>query len=302
MEKDKNNLYILAFDQRSSLIKALFDKQNITSAEKKLVGNYKRLIFDGFLNVWKNFDEQERKKLAVLVDEEFGSAVIKSAKRKKISFALSQEKSGKQTVAFEYGSHFGEKIKKIRPDFVKILVRYNARDKEENKKQLKKLKEMSVWCLKNNYIFLVELLVPANERDLLMARGKLRIFDERLRPQLACRAIVEFYDAGIFPDIWKIEALSSKAQWQELLPIIYNSQKGENVSVIMLGRNASVAQVKKWMAVCPRPQVSGFAIGRTIWLRAILDLHKKKINRKQAVKQIARNYFEFIKLWEKNDK
>ncbi|PIR05751.1 hypothetical protein COV56_01130 [Candidatus Kuenenbacteria bacterium CG11_big_fil_rev_8_21_14_0_20_37_9] len=296
----EKNLFILAFDQRSSLKQTLFGSQNITKQERRLMCDYKKLVFEGFLSVWKKLVYKES--LAVLVDEEFGSVVIKLAKRKKIKFALSQEKSGLDRVAFEYGNNFREKIKKINPDFVKILVRYNPRQKQENKAQLKRLKIMSEWCWKNHYIFLVELLVPPTERDLKRVRGFVRVYDEKIRPGLAVKAIKEFYNSDVYPDIWKIEALSTKLQWHDLLLAVGSGKKGDIVKVVMLGRNASVAQINKWILACPKDRVSGFAIGRTIWLRSILDLHAKKVSRLEATRQIGENYFEFIKLWEKKDK
>jgi len=89
--------------------------------------------------------------------------------------------------------------------------------------------------------------------------------------------------------------------WQDVI----NEMRGEDredVGIIMLGRGESIAKVKAWIKICPKNQVNGFAIGRTIWWRAIMDLHEKKISRRQAINQIADNYLELIKLWEEDSK
>ena len=50
-----------------------------------------------------------------------------------IKFAAPVEKSGQKIFDFEYGNSFGEKIKEVNADFVKILVRWNPSDDSDTR-------------------------------------------------------------------------------------------------------------------------------------------------------------------------
>ncbi|MFH1890674.1 MAG: DUF2090 domain-containing protein [Candidatus Kuenenbacteria bacterium] len=295
MEKIIKNLFIMPFDHRSSFKKALFEKRSgLSRREEEAVREYRKIIYEGFLAALKR--RGDRGDMGILVDEEYGSAIIQKALKKKVVACLSVEKSGRLDFAFEYGRDFGRHILKFKPNYVKALVRYNPKEKEKNSKQLKNLKKFGSWCKDNSYKLMIELLIPPTRADLNRVQGNKERYDEKIRPQLAVRAVSEFHQAGIEPDVWKIEAFKDKLAWQGVINEIRRDNR-ENTGIIMLGRGESMAKVKGWIKICPKNQVNGFAIGRTIWWRAVMDLHKKKISRKQAINQIADNYLEFIKLW-----
>ena len=116
-----NDLYILAFDHRGTLTKGLLGVEERPPTEDEIarVSSMKDIIFDGFL-------EAQNKGInggdpAILVDESFGLQVQEKAKEMGIKFAAPVEKSGQKIFDFEYGSDFGEKIKEVNADFVKIL-------------------------------------------------------------------------------------------------------------------------------------------------------------------------------------
>ena len=52
-----------------------------------------------------------------------------------------------------------------------------------------------------------ELLVPAEEAQLKKVNGDKRAFDRDIRPELMVKAIRQLQDAGVEPDVWKIEGL-----------------------------------------------------------------------------------------------
>lgn len=293
-----HKLYILPFDHRGSLIKIFFG--NIKELNKKqfqLMVGYRQLIFDGFLAARKKINN--KLPLAILVDEQFGDAVIKSAKKKNIIVASPVEKSGQKLFTFEYGVKFGEHAKKLNPDIIKALVRYNPANKKINLIQLKRLYRLSSWCKQNKRKLMVELLVPPTKDDLKKSKNSQEVYSKKRRPRLTLKTINEFHAAGIEPDIWKIEAMEFSGDWPVIIEEIRQGEQRKNVAIILLGHGASFAKVKFWFATAPKDKLNGFAVGRTVFLRALEEFHNKKISRKQAVKNIEKNYLELINLWEK---
>ena len=111
-----------------------------TAEEKKQIEDYKKIIFEGFkLSVKKKVPKEIA---GLLVDEEFGSSVLREAKKEGLTFAMPVEKSGQDEFDFDYGDNFAKHIEEFDPTFVKVLVRYNPEgDAAMNKRQLATTKE-----------------------------------------------------------------------------------------------------------------------------------------------------------------
>ncbi len=274
-------LYVLPFDHRGSFIKMFgFEEKNLTSEQIDALSDYKHLIYEGFLLALKMGVSKEA--AAILVDEQFGEQIHKEAKELGITRILTTEKSGQDEFDFEYGDSFGEHIKKIEPDYVKVLVRYNTNgDKELNLRQVAKLKTINDFCHGNHYQFLFELLVqPPSDAQAIQA------------------SIKELQNNGIEPDIWKLEGVES---FDEMKAVVDQARsKGrQNVGVVVLGRGESEEKVRLWLTVAANiPGVVGFAVGRTVFKEAVLSYHQKNISRDQAVKIVAQNYKNFADLFE----
>lgn len=291
------NLYILPFDHRTSFIDNFFGPlKKLSPQQAKVIIQYKALIYEAFLSVAKknSFTEAE---LAILVDEEFGLSILKSAPKKKITFLLPVEKSGQKIFTFAHGRDFAAAILALRPTIVKALVRSNPGLGAANARQLPRLAALSAWCRQNNFKLMIELLVPPTPADLRRVKGQKENYDRRLRPALTIKVIKAFQRAGIEPDIWKIEALEQATDWPPVIQAIRAGAERQQVSIVLLGRGESFAKVKSWMTVAPKAELNGFAVGRTVFLRPLLDLHAGAINKKQAIKEIAKNYLELIKFW-----
>lgn len=292
-----HKLYVLPFDHRSSFIKAFLGQpKTLDKKQIKLIKQYKQIIFEAFLLSLKYVNEP--KECAILVDEAFGGEIIKYARKKKITLCLPVEKSGQREFKFEHGRNFVRAIEQIKPQIVKALVRYNPANKKINLDQLKRLNKLSDYCHQNDYKFMLELLVPPTDSNLRRVKGKKENYDLKIRPTLTLKAIQEFHQAGVEPDIWKIEAMENQTDWAEVIDLVRDNGHDE-VAIIMLGRGESFAKVKQWMNLAPRHLLNGFAVGRTVFMRPLLDLHQQTIGRPWAVKQIAKNYLELIRYWER---
>jgi 5-dehydro-2-deoxygluconokinase len=292
-------LYVLAFDHRGSFQKKFFGIEGEPDPEQTaIIADAKHLIFEGLLQaVSAGADPAVT---GVLVDEQFGSTVPQEAREHGLKLAMPAERSGQPTFDFQYGEDFGAHIERFDPDFTKVLVRYNPEgDAAANREQLEKLKRLSDWLDGHDVKFLFELLVPAERFQLESVGGDADRYDAELRPQLMRRAIAEFQDAGIEPDIWKIEGLDERSDC-EMIVAQARSGGRDGVVCVVLGRGADDAKVDHWlMTAAPVDGFIGFAIGRSIWwdpLKAYVD---GKIERAAGARKIAENYLRFIAVYER---
>ncbi len=276
-------LAILAFDHRS------FFQKNLTKNEDE-IREYKKIIYDGLVLAIERGVPLSN--AAMLVDEYFGEALHKDAQVRGITRILTTEKSGQEEYQFEYGDDFGIHLEKLRPAYAKALVRYRADgDAELNQRQLSRLKELSDWCHENQMGFLIEPLVSPTE-DEKKRYGQER-FDRTMRPRLTVEMIRQFHVAGVEPDIWKIEGMETREDY-ELVSKTARAENRAHVGVVVLGRAEEVDHVERWLVAGKDVDgVCGFAIGRTIFWEALIGLKEERITKEQAIDQIAVSYKHF---------
>jgi len=283
------NLYILPFDHRSSFTKDILNTEKPSKEQRKEIERLKDIIFEGIeISLEKRKD---KKNFAILVDEEYGSNVIKNAREKKIKICLPVEKSGENELKFEYGKKFKEHILKINPDFVKVLVRYNPENKTINQRQLKSLAELSIFCKEKKLQTIIELLVPPTKNDLDICGNK-NDYDKKLRAEKTAQSIKEI--KTVFnPTIWKLEGFD-KNNWKTIV------KETKKTKIIVLGRGEDDKKVKQWLRDAAKfNQIIGFAIGRTIFMSPIKEYYSKKINAQKASLLISKKFLSFVSIWEK---
>ncbi len=280
------DLFILAFDHRGSFRKiSQIDTIDDEAVEK--MKNFKNIIFKGFQKAVENGLPQECS--AILVDELYGSGVATEAKDKGYMIAMPVEKSGQDVFDFDFGDKFKEHIERYDVDFVKVLIRYNPKNVEDNKVQNSRLKVLSDYCSENNRKFLLELLITDKSADTDKEN-----FDRNIRPELIQQSIKEIQMAGVEPDLWKLEGFYRKEDYVNVMSVIRNSDSRKKVSFVTLGRGESDDVVKEWIRNSKGIEgVIGFAVGRTIFASAIESLALGKIGENEAVDIIASKYFDF---------
>ena len=297
IDYSQKELLILAFDHRASFLEKMFGIKNRqpTAEEKKQIEDYKKIIFEGFkLSIKKNVPKEIA---GLLVDEEFGSSVLREAKKDGLTFAMPVEKSGQEEFDFDYGENFPKHIEEYDPSFVKVLVRYNPEsDATLNKRQLQRLKKLSDYLAQKKRAFLFELIVPATSEQLAKLGGSKEKYDQEMRPKLMVESLKEIQAAGVEPAIWKLEGVD-KPEFAKAV-VKQAQSNGRKVGVITLGRGESKEKVQEWLKVGAKiPGIIGFAVGRTIFWQPLADHKAGKTTRKEAVEQIAKNYEEFTELW-----
>ena len=98
----------------------------------------KQVIYDGFKSAAAGGRAQG--KAGILVDEQFGAAILHDAAANGYTTACRAEKSGQEEFDFEYGENFAKHIESFHPTFCKVLVRYNPEgDRALNRQQKARL-------------------------------------------------------------------------------------------------------------------------------------------------------------------
>jgi myo-inositol catabolism protein IolC len=292
-------LYILAFDHRGSFQKKMFGIEgDPTPEETETITDAKTLIFEGMeIAVERGLDASSA---GVLVDEQFGGDVPQRARERGLSLTMPVEKSGQDEFDFQYGSDFGKHIEEFDPFASKVLVRYNPEgDEGMNERQLGRLKELADWLHEHDRLFLFELLVPAEKRQLDSVDGDTDRYDAELRPELMRQSIENIQNFGIEVDIWKIEGVDTREDAEMLSEQTRKGEGRENVKSVLLGRGASDDKVDHWLQQAAGVDgFIGFAIGRSIWWDALKGFLGGDLERRAAAEQIADNYQRFIKVYD----
>src|SRR5580704_13953349 len=136
-------LYILPFDHRGSFETGMFGwKGELTPEQTAQIAAAKQVIYEGFQEALAK--GAPRAKGGILVDEQFGAAILRDASEKGFTFACPAEKSGQEEFDFQYGEDFAAHIEAIHPTFCKVLVRYNPEgDEDLNRIQAERLRRLS---------------------------------------------------------------------------------------------------------------------------------------------------------------
>src|SRR4029077_16196491 len=121
----------------------MFGWKGVLTAEQTAeIAAAKQVIYDGFKAAIH--DGGPEKKAGILVDEQFGAAILHDAAQHGYTTACAAEKSGQDEFDFEYGEELAQHIEGCNPTFCKVLVRYNPEgDKALNQHQAVRLKRLS---------------------------------------------------------------------------------------------------------------------------------------------------------------
>jgi myo-inositol catabolism protein IolC len=115
---------------------------------------------------------------------------------------------------------------------------------------------------------------------------------------LMMQTIQALQDAGVEPDVWKVEGLDRQEDGVKLVEVA--RRDGRNtVGLIVLGRGAERDRVVHWLKTAASvPGFIGFAVGRTSFWQPLLDVEAKRISNEEAATHIAHNFEAWIRLFE----
>jgi myo-inositol catabolism protein IolC len=293
------SLYVLPFDHRGSFETGMFGwKGALTAEQTAQIAATKRVIYDGFKSALAAGVQME--KAGILVDEQFGAAILRDAAAHGYVTACPAEKSGQEEFDFEYGEDFSKHIEAFHPTFCKVLVRYNPEgDRALNLRQSARLNRLSDYLHgESRSLFMFELLVPPEKAQLSKLRGDKKAYDLELRPRLMVETIEQLQDAHVEPDVWKIEGLDRREDCEKIVAAARQAGR-DKVGCIILGRGEDDKKVREWlMTAAGVPGFIGFAVGRTDFWEPLVRWRDKRITREAAVAEIAHRYREFVDIFE----
>ena len=283
-------LYVLPFDHRASFESGMFGWSGALSSDQIVqIAAATRVIYDGFVAAVTSGVPMEQ--AGILVDERFGAAILVDAKRSGYITCAPTEKSGQDEFDFEFGEAFAQHIETFAPTFCKVLVRYNSDgDAAVNRRQATRLRRLSEYLNTSQSKFMFELLVPPTPAQLQALGGDQQAYDGDLRPGLMVRAIRDLQDAGVEPDVWKVEGLERREDYACVAETACHGGR-RDVGCIVLGRGENEQHVRTWLATAASvPGFIGFAVGRTTFWDPLRAFSEERITREAAVLEVARRY------------
>lgn len=282
-------LFVLACDHRTSFAKLMDATWPMAPAVREHALRLKELVFDALVRAVRSGPGVDG--AAFLVDEELGGALADRAHAEGILLAMPIEASGSAEFALEYGAAWTEHVERFRPGLVKVLVRRHPRaDAEVRRREDARLRDISDWLEEHGHRFMFELVVPPLPSDL--AGSTRQRFDAEVRPSLVMEVMAGLQDAGVEPDVWKIEGLERAEDCREVAAVARRGGR-DDVRCIVLGRGADLARVDHWLRAAREVDgFSGFAIGRSLWWDDLVRLRAGSATEEQAVEAIAARYLD----------
>ena len=273
-------------------------KGSLSPEQTAQIAAAKQVIYDGFKAAVAAGVAKER--AGILVDEQFGAAILHDAAKHGYVTAAPAEKSGQDEFDFEYGDDFAQHIETFNVTFCKVLVRYNPEaDKDMNARQTRRLRQLSEYLHHTDHKFMFELLVPATPEQLQQVGGDHKRYDLERRPALMVGAIRALQEAGIEPDIWKIEGLDRREDCVQVVETARRDGRGD-VGCIVLGRGEDEAHVHTWLTTAAGvPGFIGFAVGRTTFWDPLIAWREQRSSREAAAAEIARRYRQWVDVFAK---
>ena len=120
-----------------------------------------------------------------------------------------------------------------------------------------------------------------------------------MRPELMLQTIRMLQEAGVEPDVWKIEGLDRREDCERVVETARRDGRGD-VGCIVLGRGADETKVVGWLETAASvPGFIGFAVGRTTFWDAVADYEAHKTTRQEASTRVAQRYREWAAIFER---
>src|SRR6516225_7547188 len=119
-----------------------------------------------------------------------------------------------------------------------------------------------------------------------------------LADDTVAHVLERLYDLGIRPDWWKLEPQTGQGAWARVGRTIA-ARDPFCRGVIMLGLEAPMEELTRaFRAAAAVPQVRGFAVGRTIFVKPAQAWLAGKITDEAAVEMMAQTFGELVQAWQ----
>jgi 5-dehydro-2-deoxygluconokinase len=276
-----NRVYMLAADHRWQW-EELCDARGLP---RERIRDVKRLARDGFL-LARERSAAAREFGALLLDEQYASAVVADALKAGLDVGTPAEKAGAVPLAWATDPFPAA----LTGAFVKVLARYRADDDEAvQSEQWRKLEALQAWCRDAGKPLVLEVLVARKqERE--------EDFETEGRPAMLAAFIAEAYRRGVMPEFWKIEGTLAP-QGARTIDAAIAAQP--SCRQIILGKAADLSTIDRWFAACAASATaSGFAIGRSVFWDPSAAFLEGTLTAAAAAAAIADSYLKLVDAWD----
>ncbi|QFG36343.1 5-dehydro-2-deoxygluconokinase [Paracoccus pantotrophus] len=271
---DWSTLRVFAFDHRAQL-----EEMACYSLEKG--GAFKQLCLRAALRV-----QDGRPGYGILCDDRIGRRALHAASGTGLWIGRPCEDPGSRPLELEpeLGPDCGGLAEWARQDVVKVLCFCHPEDDAETRAaQEATVKRLFTAARRNGLEFLLE-IIPS----------KVGPVDDGT----AAALIRRFYGAGIRPDWWKLEPMTTAAAWQNAIDAIEEHDRHTR-GIVVLGLEAPEAELAASFKVAAGfPLVRGFAVGRTIFGAVARDWLAGRIGDEEAVQEMAARYQNLCAIWD----
>ncbi len=269
-------LVILAFDHRVQLEEIA--TRHGASHDRICV--FKSLIAEGARR-----GAGRRSGVGIIVDGRFGEDVFPGMTGKGWWVARPVELPGSRPLQFEAGAHLGQAMRSWPGEHVaKCLVSYHPHDMPALRDiQLARLAELQRASVDTFHEFLVEVIPPQ---------------DMPCDDTTVAEALEQIYQAGIFPDWWKLPPAATAQAWEGITGVI-EQYDPHCRGVLVLGLEASEDKLdQSFRIAAPHPVCRGFAVGRSIFAEAAAGWFDGRMSDADVIRDIAERYARLIRLWD----
>jgi 5-dehydro-2-deoxygluconokinase len=225
---------------------------------------------------------------ALLVDQQYGSAVIALLLKCGLTVGTPAEKAGAIPLAWATEPFSAA----LTGSFVKVLARYRTDDDAAVvAEQWRKLDALQAWCITAGKPLVLEVLVARTHEpeDAFEASG---------RPAMLAAFIAEAYRRGLTPEFWKIEGTLAPEGARTIDAAIAANPRCRQ---IILGKAADLSTIDRWFAACAASATaSGFAIGRSVFWEPSAAFLTGKMTGEDAAAAIADTYLQLVAAWDRS--
>ncbi|KUF08703.1 bifunctional 5-dehydro-2-deoxygluconokinase/5-dehydro-2-deoxyphosphogluconate aldolase [Pseudoponticoccus marisrubri] len=271
---DWSDMRVFAFDHRAQL-------EEMPGYTPEKGAAFKELCLDAALQV-----KGDGAGYGILCDNRIGRAALHRASGTGLWIGRPTEWPGSRplTLEPELGSDVGRLREWARENVVKVLCFCHPQDDAETRAgQEATVRRLFEASRRNGLEFLLE-VIPS----------KVGPVDDDTTATL----IRQFYAAGIYPDWWKLEPLTTDAAWARAVEAI-EAHDRHTRGIVVLGLDAPEAALAESFAVAARHDlVKGFAVGRTIFGEAARAWLAGEMDSAAAVAQMAARYTRLCEIWD----
>ncbi|MDA7428997.1 5-dehydro-2-deoxygluconokinase [Primorskyibacter aestuariivivens] len=271
---DWSSVKTFAFDHRAQL-------EEMAGYTPEKGAAFKELCLDAALQV-----QNGQGGFGILCDNRIGRSALHRATGTGLWIGRPTELPGSRPVDFEpeLGEDLGGLREWARENVVKLLVFCHPDDDDKTRKmQVARVKRLFTAARRNGLEFLLE-IIPSKVGP--------------VHGETSATLIGMFYDAGIYPDWWKLEPFRTETAWSNAVAAIERNDPRTR-GIVVLGLDAPEAELAASFALAAKqPLVKGFAVGRTIFGDAARAWMQGEMTDAEAVDMMATRYARLCEIWD----